>query len=153
MQWRRREICFKLALLRSMLKRSSVTVAAAVRGKPSLPTVLARLWPIASAAQVMNGNTPAISIRRTSMLGHGLRAHEHTQCNVSSTVSITDAGAIVTSAIMPSIMRELLLLAVNYSANGMHAVQSLLLSDSTTVRLVTNAKCPAHHCFMHSACP
>ena len=137
MQWRRREICFKLALLRSMLKRSSVTIAAAVRGKPSLPTVLARLWPIASAAQVMKGISPVTSMGR--MLGHGLRAHVHTPHNVPSTVSITDTGGSVTSASMPSIMRELLLLVVNYSASGKHAVQSLLLSDSTTVRVVVNA--------------
>ena len=36
-------------------------------------------------------------------------------------------------------LHELLLLIVNYSASGKHAVQSLLLSDSTTVRVVVNA--------------
>ena len=133
MHWRRREICFALGLLRSMLKQSSVTVAAALGAKVPLPMLLARLWPIASQAEAVMGDVPVTSMGRT--LGHGPRVHAQTPQTFPSTASITDAGASAMPTIMPSIMQEVLLLIVNYSASGMHAVQSLLLSDSTTVRV------------------
>ena len=133
MHWRRREICFALGLLRSMLKQSSVTVAAALGAKVPLPMLLARLWPIASQAEAVMGDVPVTSMGRT--LGHGPRVHAQTPQTFPSMASITDAGASAMPTIMPSIMQEVLLLIVNYSASGMHAVQSLLLSDSTTVRV------------------